>query len=1201
MSNALTVTITAVSSSPSLSSIPSSKKASPAGDYHPNTTTTMDHHDENKDAEADTTILMDGKHGETKEEELTTSEVTEEELPPPPTDNEEEPSSSMAAPPATPSSALPTAAASVAAAAAASSSAKETLTSPVLSPPAASATTKNQKEDDDGDSSNDDSSYFADPSNLPSPKSGGRKYSFSSHHSAPLIPPSSNASTAARESDASLSLSSDDSEDEMHHHSDGGLLLTTQQIPSVLGTPDVYPHQGITRVHSVGSLISTSSQNSSEDIHLEEQLLQTNAGGGPRNYLPGEIPSGRRSPDNFDYGAGTPLTQPSPPPIMAYQGYPFVQGVPHPRAGPPGSSEEWIAAMAANQQFHPMQATGSGWSEGTLSYSDDGGDVHAFSSQNRNLGGGSNNNNNINNNSQQPQGNQRSASSSRRSTSGVSGNDKTTTASSRTNSTNAGNGDDESDEGDGTYQVYWQRWIMLAYMSVLNLLSDWTCYSVAPIALLTQQAFGNINPEELVVVFLGANAVATACEPIILSRLGLRRTVLFGALLLMIGSVIKSGGMPPIIQAELKKGEGEWRVYVGFFLVGLSQPLYQCTPALLSGSWFPEKERTMATGVALNANQLGIGFAFIFGTLLVAKSDDIPGYFGLLSLISTITFFGALFQFEDAPPTPPSQTARVVRGDLDIRLPSVRQVLESIGLSGRSDMQRDINEAMAETRNPPANRSSSFSSNGKPSGRRKKSQSGKPRHSKAPAPSSAPWDGRVASAPSPMMPGSVANAPSGAPAPGNEEKEEGGGTGGPPQGGGGYYGQPPYYGAVPPPPPHMGQMGYPMYPGMPYNFPGASYSDNQQVGSQYGSTQQGGAPYGQPYGVPPQGGVIYGQEGGGGVPPPTQPYGFPPQGYPPYPMPFFDPRSGQYVYPPLPPQYYPPQAMGDPYGQGFRGAGVYSGVGPYDIDPRNLAFSLDEGAEPILRVENNHLEIDIRDDQVLLSIRACAARPGFIHALVSFTVSGIVINTLSTFMDYLVRLNGAGREMTGIVGGTFQFVIMGSSLLIGGMTDRSRAYYSVTVGMLVLGAFGLAECGVSLNADRGSDLRVALIVVAVLVGPLQPVSTELGVEVVYPLSENTVLVIQQLFSNLLSALFIPCFKKMKDIGINQIDTSVQQPEYTFSFYLLIVLHAGATVFFATFNGRYLRYEHELRKEEERANRRSFSNGDRQPLIQHHLV
>jgi hypothetical protein len=122
---------------------------------------------------------------------------------------------------------------------------------------------------------------------------------------------------------------------------------------------------------------------------------------------------------------------------------------------------------------------------------------------------------------------------------------------------------------------------------------------------------------------------------------------------------------------------------------------------------------------------------------------------------------------------------------------------------------------------------------------------------------------------------------------------------------------------------------------------------------------------------------------------------------------------------------------------------------------------------------------------------------------------------------------------------------------------------------------------VSLDADRGSDLRWALIAVAMLVGPLQPVSTELGVDVVYPLSENTVLVIQQLFSNLLSALFIPFFKALRDVGIDSSMDGNERPQFTFSFYLLILLHATATVFFATFNGRYLRYEHELEKEEKK--------------------
>lgn len=46
------------------------------------------------------------------------------------------------------------------------------------------------------------------------------------------------------------------------------------------------------------------------------------------------------------------------------------------------------------------------------------------------------------------------------------------TASSRASSTDGGNGGDgdDSEDGDGTYIVYWQRWVMLMYMSILNLM-----------------------------------------------------------------------------------------------------------------------------------------------------------------------------------------------------------------------------------------------------------------------------------------------------------------------------------------------------------------------------------------------------------------------------------------------------------------------------------------------------------------------------------------------------------------------------------------------------------------------------------------------------------------------------------------------------------------------------------------------------------
>jgi hypothetical protein len=318
-------------------------------------------------------------------------------------------------------------------------------------------------DDEDNDSSNDDSSYFADPSNLPSPKSGGRKYSFSSHHSAPHASLNRRAADAARESDASLSLS--DSEDEDgNRHSDSGLF------PTPRGTPDVYP-QRIMRVHSVGSLISTSSHNSSEDPIVSEELNLVAAGGliiGAR----GELSSGRLSPVqgshlSFTSPASVSHPQPSPPTIMPYQ-YSYQQNYAHPQAQTARSSsaEEWIATMAANQQqqqkFGIQPKSGSGWSEGTLNYSDDG-DMHAFQQNGSQAGRGGGSSGSA----------QRSASRNRltkRSAGGGSkpNGPKVVTLSSRSDSGSPDTAADDDDDGD--YKVYWKRWVMLMYMSLLNLL-----------------------------------------------------------------------------------------------------------------------------------------------------------------------------------------------------------------------------------------------------------------------------------------------------------------------------------------------------------------------------------------------------------------------------------------------------------------------------------------------------------------------------------------------------------------------------------------------------------------------------------------------------------------------------------------------------------------------------------------------------------
>lgn len=705
------------------------------------------------------------------------------------------------------------------------------------------------------------------------------------------------------------------------------------------------------------------------------------------------------------------------------------------------------------------------------------------------------------------------------------------------------------------FKVYWKRWLMLFYMSLLNLLSDWTCFSVAPIALLMTERFQNINPEHLVTIFLFANTISTVSEPILLARLGLRRTIVFGSFLLMFGNVIKSGGIPGIIGDGVQEDYNIWRLYVGFFLVGLSQPLYQCTPSILSSSWFPEKERTVATGIALNSNQLGIGCSFAFGSLLVVSSTDIPNYFGLLSILSTLVFIGCYLQFQDAPPTPPSETARVMRGSTSFsyfnmqenlpqyfrmfqggmgyeqvdpreRMINSRGRYSSAGSSeSRSSLNRESESFAVETRSSRKSRRSDRRDRGSPTGalrsnkprsrrlstesnntrsmpHRQRSHGSRSHHSDARSRRSDTARGHL---PSPAI--------------GTESTEDVISTINTLENEAGSYG------AIYPSPMMQGrvrqhsrrnQSNY----GTPQRY--NDYSNHQSWHyTPYGSETPGG--FGQPYSSNHSGPYYndyeqYPDEQGGAYPEtpfPNLRYAYTPStSSAQYSSQI--PVAAPYEYNDTPMQYYHP--MADPrflhhrpptnpeyYHYQHPMHSTYQRPPQPPIYPQPTLNPLngylpglegpDEGVEPIVSHAGSFLSIDIRDDQIFRSIRACFSRPGFLQTVIAFAVSGIVLNTISTYTDSLLSLIGAGRGTVGFVGVTFQVLVMISSMIIGRITDKRRAYYCVVICLLLMGAFTLAECAINLEAGRGSSLAWTLLLLAVFVGPLQPVATELGVEV----------------------------------------------------------------------------------------------------------
>ena len=55
----------------------------------------------------------------------------------------------------------------------------------------------------------------------------------------------------------------------------------------------------------------------------------------------------------------------------------------------------------------------------------------------------------------------------------------------------------------------------------------------------------------------------------------------------------------------------------GTILVGFAQPFFQCTPPLLSATWFASNERATSSAIALNFNQVGIAAALVVGGWMV--------------------------------------------------------------------------------------------------------------------------------------------------------------------------------------------------------------------------------------------------------------------------------------------------------------------------------------------------------------------------------------------------------------------------------------------------------------------------------------------------------------------------------------------------------------------------------------------------------
>jgi len=212
-------------------------------------------------------------------------------------------------------------------------------------------------------------------------------------------------------------------------------------------------------------------------------------------------------------------------------------------------------------------------------------------------------------------------------------------------------------------QVYRQRWVQLAYLSLLALLSDWVCFSVAAAPETFEQSFGH-SASSIIDIFLFTNVATSFLVTDVVANFGMQKAIQAAAVLMALGCWFRAGvgflpGQDGLVDYTL--------LVVGTVLVGVAQPFFQCTPPLLSATWFANNERSTSTAIALNFNQIGIATAFLVGGSMATTTKGLENYLGLIALATTLITVGTLLQFENAPPIPPSasELEKKIKGEVE--------------------------------------------------------------------------------------------------------------------------------------------------------------------------------------------------------------------------------------------------------------------------------------------------------------------------------------------------------------------------------------------------------------------------------------------------------------------------------------------------------------------------------------------------------
>ncbi|CAK4088203.1 unnamed protein product [Aphanomyces euteiches] len=163
---------------------------------------------------------------------------------------------------------------------------------------------------------------------------------------------------------------------------------------------------------------------------------------------------------------------------------------------------------------------------------------------------------------------------------------------------------------------------------------------------------------------------------------------------------------------------------------------------------------------------------------------------------------------------------------------------------------------------------------------------------------------------------------------------------------------------------------------------------------------------------------------------------------------------------------------------------------------------------------------------------------GFALTVFVFAVAETVTNVLSSLLNHL--LNGDVftkvpvrriyqklfqiKAQKGLIGAAFIISVLVGGQIVSAYIDGTRLHKQSLIACLFVTGLSLLAFQVAASSAFNGQIIVTmgcLMLAGLFLGPLQPISLELGVECAHPTTEATVAALQQLCGNLLSALLVP--------------------------------------------------------------------------------